>query len=69
MKKSFFIKTTSTGNVTNTLNNCVVENDFFGGGRLGKVDGNVTSTLDGCTVLGNVLCCATSFVAATRVLG
>lgn len=45
--------TTSTGDVTNTLNNCIIENDFFGGGNLGNVNGSVSSTLTGCTVLGN----------------
>ena len=45
--------TTKTGNVTNILNDCIVENDFFGGGNLGNVEGTVTSTLTGCTVYGN----------------
>lgn len=45
--------TTKTGDVTNTLNNCTIENDFFGGGNLGNVEGTVTSTLTGCTILGN----------------
>ena len=36
------------------LKNCTIENNFYGGGSLGKVDGSVTSELDGCTVNGNV---------------
>ena len=43
-----------TRNVTSTLTNCTIEEDFYGGGNLGKVEGNVTSTLDGVTVKGNV---------------
>lgn len=46
--------TTITGNVSNTLVNCTVKKDFYGGGNLGNVNGNVTSTLTDCTVLGNV---------------
>ena len=44
----------TTRNVSSTLTNCTVTDNFYGGGRLGKVDGNVTSILDGCTVRGNV---------------
>lgn len=44
----------TTRNVSSTLTNCTVTDNFYGGGRLGKVDGNVTSILDGCTVKGNV---------------
>lgn len=43
----------TTGNVTNTLTDCTVLYDFFGGGCQGKVDGTVTSTLTNCTVYGN----------------
>ena len=47
--------TTNTGNVSNTLTDCIIETDFFGGGLLGGVTGNVTSTLSGNTVVeGNV---------------
>ena len=45
--------TTSTGNITNVLNNCIFENDFYGGGNLGNVSGSVTSTLTDCIVKGN----------------
>lgn len=45
--------TTSTGNITNVLNKCIFENDFYGGGNLGNVSGSVTSTLTDCTVKGN----------------
>ena len=41
-------------NVTSNLTDCVITNNFYGGGRLGKVDGPVSSTLTGCTVNGNV---------------
>ncbi len=43
-----------TRGVTSTLTNCTINEDFYGGGNLGKVEGDVTSTLDGCTVKGNV---------------
>jgi hypothetical protein len=45
---------TKTGNVMNTLNNCIVEENFFGGGNLATVDGTVTSTLTNTIVKGNV---------------
>lgn len=44
----------TTRNVTSTLTDCTITNNFYGGGSLGKVDGPVTSTLDGCIVNGNV---------------
>ncbi len=40
--------------VESKLKNCTIENNFYGGGSLGKVVGTVTSELDGCTVKGNV---------------
>ena len=43
----------STNDVTSNLTNCIVEENFYGGGRLGKVDGNITSTLTGCTIRQN----------------
>lgn len=46
--------TTSTGNTTNILNNCTIEQNFYGGGNLGNVNGDVTSTLTDCTVKGYV---------------
>ncbi len=45
--------TTITGDVTNTLINCTVKKNFYGGGNLANVNGNVTSTLTDCTILGN----------------
>ena len=45
--------TTSTGDVTNVLDNCTIEGDFFGGGNLANVSGSVTSTLTDCTIKGN----------------
>lgn len=43
----------STGNVTNILNGCEIEKDFYGAGCQGKVDGTVTSILTGCTIHGS----------------
>ncbi len=40
--------------VTSTLTNCTINQDFYGGGNLGSVIGTATSTLNGCTVHGNV---------------
>ena len=44
---------TEVRNVTSTLTNCTVLQDFYGGGNLGKVTGNVTSTLLNTTILGS----------------
>lgn len=45
---------TNTGPITNTLKDCTVLTDFYGGGNLGGVIGDVTSTLKGETkVLGS----------------
>ena len=46
--------TTITGDVFNTLNGCIVEHNFYGGGNLGNVTGMVTSTLTDCIVMGSV---------------
>ena len=43
----------TTGNVTNTLSHCIIENDFYGAGCQGKVNGTVTSTLTDCEVKGS----------------
>ena len=45
---------TKTGNVSNTLSNCKILNNFYGGGNLATVDGDVTSTLTNTTVNGCV---------------
>lgn len=55
----FYVKYSSlsmakTNDVTSTLNNCIINKNFYGGGNLGKVDGTATSVLNGCTVEGNV---------------
>ena len=55
----FFVNYTTfslakTRNVNSTLTKCTVENNFYGGGSLGVVDGTATSILDGCTVNGSV---------------
>ena len=41
-------------NVTSTLIGCTINDNFYGGGSLGKVAGDVTSILENCTVKGNV---------------
>ena len=46
--------TTNTGNVTSSLTNCTVENNFYGAGFLGGVTGSVTSTLTDTHVMGSV---------------
>jgi hypothetical protein len=40
--------------VKSNLKNCIIDENFYGGGSLGKVVGTVNSELDGCTVNGNV---------------
>ena len=42
-----------TNNVTSTLVNCTVKQDFYGGGCLGAVEGDVTSTLTNCNIMGS----------------
>ena len=42
-----------TGNVTNTLQNCTVIDDFYGGGCQGTVAGTVNSTLTNCIIQKN----------------
>ena len=44
---------TKTGDVSNTLTDCTIKTNFYGGGNLGTVDGDVTSTLTNTTVMGN----------------
>lgn len=55
----FFIKFVSfslaqCNNVTSTLTGCIINDNFYGGGQLGKVEGSVTSELNNCEVKGNV---------------
>ena len=45
---------TITGNVSNTLTDCTIENNFYGGGNLATVNGTVNSTLTNTTVNGSV---------------
>ncbi len=40
--------------VESNLKGCTIENNFYGGGSLGKVVGTVTSELEDCVVKGNV---------------
>ena len=44
----------TTHNVTTTLTGCTVNNNLYGGGKLGKVAGNLETTLTNCIVKGNV---------------
>lgn len=55
----FFVKFASfslaqCNDVESHLKKCTIENNFYGGGSLGKVAGSVASDLDGCTVKGSV---------------
>ena len=43
-----------TNNVTSNLTGCTINENFYGGGNLGKVNDTATSTLDSCTVKGDV---------------
>lgn len=43
-----------TKNVESTLEDCHITGSFYGGGKLGSVDGNIKSTLTNCTVDENV---------------
>ena len=43
----------STGSVENTLNNCTVNEDFYGAGCQGTVNGDVISNLTDCKIKGN----------------
>ena len=55
----FYVKYASfslakTNDVSSTLNNCTITQNYYGGGNLGEVAGNATSVLNNCTVAGNV---------------
>ena len=52
--KFAFFSLAQCNNVTSNLTNCTINNNFYGGGSLGKVVGDVTSTLTDCTVHGSV---------------
>ncbi len=54
-----------TKDVKSTLTGCTIENNFYGGGNLGKVEGNVTSTLTDCEVKGNAFGAGFSAAAPT----
>lgn len=43
-----------TNDVQSILEGCTVEQNFYGGGKLGAVDGNAVSELNNCMVNGNV---------------
>ena len=44
----------NVNNVSSTLINCTINNNFYGGGFVGTVSGTATSTLTDCTIYGNV---------------
>ena len=48
------MSTASTNGVTSRLTNCIINNNFYGGGNLGSVTGDINSTLKNCKVFGNV---------------
>lgn len=43
--------TTITGNVSNTLTDCIVKHNYYGGGNMGNVNGTVNTTLGGNTII------------------
>lgn len=43
-----------TNGVSSRLEGCTVEHNFYGGGKLGAVEGNAVSILNNCTVKGSV---------------
>ncbi len=46
--------TAQCNKVSSSLKKCTIENNYYGGGSLGKVTDSVTSVLDSCSVKGNV---------------
>lgn len=46
--------TAQCNKVSSSLKRCTIENNYYGGGSLGKVVDSVTSVLDNCSVKGNV---------------
>ena len=55
----FFVKFASfslaqCNDVESNLDQCIINENFYGAGSLGKVTGSVTSVLEDCTVKGNV---------------
>ena len=55
----FFVKFASfslaqCNDVESNLKKCIINENFYGGGSLGKVSGTATSILEDCSVLGNV---------------
>ncbi len=55
----FYIKFASfslaaCNDVESNLKDCIINENFYGGGSYGEVKGKATSVLDGCTVHGNV---------------
>ena len=55
----FYVKYASfslaeTNDVSSTLTNCNITQNFYGGGNRGKVNGTATSILDNCDVTGSV---------------
>ncbi len=46
--------TAQCNKVSSSLKRCTIENNYYGGGSLGKVTDSVTSVLESCSVKGNV---------------
>ena len=46
--------TAQCNKVSSSLKKCTIENNYYGGGSLGKVTDSVTSVIDSCSVKGNV---------------
>ena len=54
-----------TNGVTSNLTGCTIEENFYGGGNLGAVNGDIISTLTNCTVDGSVFGAGCSATAPT----
>ena len=48
------LSTAKTHTVSSTLTGCTVNNNYYGGGFVGSVEGTATSVLDSCTINGSV---------------
>ena len=54
-----------TNDVSSTLTDCTITENFYGGGNRGKVNGKATSTLEDCDIAGNVFGAGFSAAEAT----
>ena len=55
----------NTNDVTSTLTNCTVKNNYYGAGFVGVVNGNVTSTLTNTYIMGSAFGAGNSATAPT----